>query len=171
MTIQADKPEVDYPERPEGEEIEKMASLEHGRLGVLLSYYLVAYIQPLKLGQVFDSQTTFKMVGTPPYRQPDVSFVTQARLPASLRVKADFAPDLAVEIVSESDIIFEIEAKIEQYLQSGVKLVWIIYPQRQIVEVYRPETGLIPKIISGSNELDGETVIPGFKLPVKSLFS
>jgi hypothetical protein len=52
MTIQANKLELGCPELPEGEEIEKMASLEHSRLGVLLSYYLVAYIQPLKLGQV-----------------------------------------------------------------------------------------------------------------------
>lgn len=68
------------------------------------------------------------MVGTPPYRQPDISLVVKERLPANLRVKADFAPDLAVEIVSESDVVYEIEAKIAQYLQSGVKLVWIIYP-------------------------------------------
>ena len=87
-----------------------------------------------------------------------------------MRIKADFAPDLAVEIVSESDIVFEIEAKLAQYIQSGVKLIWIIYPVRRLVEVYRPETGLIPEIKSGGDELDGLAVIPGFKLPVKSLF-
>ncbi len=136
----------------------------------MLSYYLVAHIFPLQLGEVFDSQTTFKMLGAPPYRQPDVSFVTKERLPGNLRIKADFAPDLAVEIVSESDIVFEIEAKLAQYIQSGVKLIWIIYPVRRLVEVYRPETGLIPEIKSGGDELDGLAVIPGFKLPVKSLF-
>lgn len=170
MTIQANKPELLLQELAEGEEVEKMASLEHGRLGVLLSYYLVAHTYPLQLGEVFDSQTTFKMLGIPPFRQPDVSFVVRERLPANLRVKADFAPDLAVEIVSESDIIYELEAKIAQYLQSGVKLVWIIYPVRRLVEVYQPETGLIPEIKSGTDELDGLDVISGFKLPVNALF-
>jgi Uma2 family endonuclease len=167
MTIQAN--ETKLQELLEGE-VEKMASLEHGRLGVLISHYLVGYAYPLDLGQVFDSQTTFKMVGLPPYRQPDVSFVAKERLPANLRVRADFAPDLAAEIVSDSDIIYELEAKIVQYLQSGVKLIWIIYPGRRLAEVYRPETGLVPEIKSGHNELDGLAVIPGFKLPIKALF-
>jgi Uma2 family endonuclease len=152
------------------EEIAEMASLEHGMIGALLSSYLVQYVHPRKLGGVFDAQTTFKVAGTPPTRQPDVAFVQANRLPDSLRKQADFAPDLAVEIVSENDKIFDTEAKILQYQQSGVPLIWIIYPFSRKVEIYRPEAGLIPQVIGSDGELDGADIIPGFKLAVSKLF-
>lgn len=151
-------------------EIEKITTLEHGKIGVKLSSRLAIYVYEHRLGEVFDSQTTFRMVGTPPTRQPDVAFVSQARLPANLRVTADFAPDLAVEIVSPNDALFEIEAKVLQYQQSGVKLIWVVRPFSQLVDVYRLQTGLNPTTLNITNELDGETVIPGFKLPIANLF-
>ncbi len=169
MTIQLDVMELPEP-LVEGEEPEKMASLEHGIMGMKLGSYLLGYVLQNKLGLVFDGQTSFRMIGTPRNRQPDVAFVAASRLPADLRIKADFAPDLAVEIVSESDVIFELEHKVLQYQESGVRMVWVIYPVRQLVEVYRLATGYIPQIVSLNGELDGEDVIPGFKLAVKSLF-
>ncbi len=159
--------ELDYQAE---EETEKRASLEHGLIGAVLSSYLVQHVLPNKLGGVFDAQTSFKVLGNPPTRQPDVAFVRASRLPATLRKQADFAPDLAVEIVSESDKTFDTEAKILQYQQSGVALIWIVYPVTKTVEVYRLSQGLRSQRLFGEDELDGEAVIPGFKLALNKLF-
>ncbi len=152
------------------EEVEKIASMEHGRIGVLLSSHLVQHTYPQKLGEVFDSQTTFKVAGTPSHRQPDVAFVSAARLPENLRRPADIAPDLAVEIISENDKTFEVEAKVVQYQESGIPLVWVVYPVTQTVEIYRLTAGLRSQRLWGDDELSGEDVIPGFRLAVKKLF-
>lgn len=151
-------------------EQEDMASLEHGAIGTTLISYLFNHVRPNKLGRVFDAQTTFRFVGKKSNRQPDVSFVSSARLPKNFRADADFAPDLAVEIVSKNDKIFENDSKILQYQRSGVKLVWIIDPITKAVDVYRLKTGLKSERLIGDDELSGEDVIPGFKLKVNSLF-
>lgn len=151
------------------DEVEEMASLEHGRIGARLLRYLDEYVDQHKLGAVFDAQTVFKVVGNPPNRQPDVAFVTARRLPQNLRIKADFAPDLAVEVISETDKVFELEAKILQYLQSGVQLIWVIYPVSQTIEVYRAGDSRIARL-GRQADLSGEDVIPGFQLKIENLF-
>jgi Uma2 family endonuclease len=110
------------------------------------------------------------MIGTPPTRQPDVAFVLNERLPAKLRLNADFAPDMAAEIVSESDTVYSLQEKVIQYLNSGVRIVWIIYPVTQTIDIYRPRTGTLPQSVGINDTLDGEDVLPSFKLPVKELF-
>ena len=146
-----------------------LASLEHGKIGMRLGRYLDIYVDEHKLGLVFNAQTTFRMVGMPPTRYPDLSFVSTERLPSDLRVEANFAPDLAVEILSKSDTQFDVEEKVLQYLQSGVRLVWVVRPVVQAVDVYRSGAHY-PDIIGIDGELDGEEVIPGFKLKVSALF-
>lgn len=153
-----------------GETQEEMASLEHGAIGAALNAYIYHYAKQNHLGRVFDAQTTFKMVGTPPTRQPDVAFVKQDKLPPDLKRTADFAPDLAIEVVSENDTVFSLLEKINQYQKSGVKLIWIVYPPNQTVAIYRISTGAIPETLSLDKELDGEDILPGFKLSVKAIF-
>lgn len=151
------------------EEIEQMASLKHGAINTILTWHLANYVYPKKLGLLFDSQTNFKVPGNPPTRQPNISFVRRERLPAELETYADFAPDLVIEVASASDILTELEKKIDQYQAAGVKLVWLIRPHHKIIEIYRLGS-VEPSILGVNGELDGETVIEGFKLPVKVLF-
>ena len=138
---------------------EKTTSLAHGNIAVTLSANLHVYTLPKKLGMVFDSQTTFKVVGKPPTRQPDVAFVIWERLPDELGMQADFAPDLAVEVVSESDMFYDLERKIEQYRQSQVKLIWLIRPYNKLVEVYHEDSSIPTKLLTIEDELDGEDVV------------
>ncbi|HKC73142.1 MAG TPA: Uma2 family endonuclease [Chloroflexota bacterium] len=148
--------------------VSDMPNLEHGAIGARLARYLDAYVDEHKLGRVFTSQTTFTFVGTPPTRYPDLSFVKQARLPQRLRTVADFAPDLAVEVISENDAVNDVEEKVLQYHQSGVQLVWVIKPVFQTVEVY--ELGKKPRLLTTDDVLTGDPVLPGFTLPVSTLF-
>jgi Uma2 family endonuclease len=151
------------------EEIEEVASLEHGVIGMNLAGNLFKYVQENQLGKVINSQTTYKVGTLPPRREPDVSFISAVRLPSNLRITPDFAPDFAAEVISETDSVFDLEIKVNQYLQAGVKLVWIIHPVSRTVTVWHPNDKK-PIVLGIDDELDGETVIPGFKLKVKMLF-
>jgi Uma2 family endonuclease len=154
----------------QAEEIEEVASGLHGEIAVAMSSYLFNYVRPKKLGRVFDGRTTFELAPNSPKREPDVSFVTLERLPANIDDFIPFAPDLAVEVISGNDDWKAIVAKVDAYLQAGVRLVWVIDPYTHAVFVFRPTTGLVFQTMRDEEELDGEDVIPGFKLKVKALF-
>lgn len=104
----------------EDEELEYMPSLEHGAIGIRLGRYLDAHVEEYQLGLVCNSQTTYKFVGQKPNRLPDLSFVSRERLPSRIDQNANFAPDLAVEVLSTGDDVAEIDKKVLQYQKSGV---------------------------------------------------
>lgn len=80
----------------------------------------------------------------------------------------DGVPILAVEILSPNDTQQEINDKLDEYLDAGVKLVWIIDPRRRTVTVHRP--GARPKMVNEDEELTGEPNLPGFRVAVARLF-
>ena len=143
---------------------------QHNRIGFLLLYDLVQIIVPNQLGQlnlpdmgvVLDQEQHT-------IRCPDVAFVTAGRLPEITKGFLRLAPDLAVEIISPGDLYTEVVEKVDEYLQAGVRLVWVIDPRRKTVRIYRP-AGQAQLTLGLVDELDGEDVIPGFKLPVARLF-
>lgn len=146
-----------------------MAGGEHGEIITLLTWHLAAHVYPNKIGRLFDGQTSFLIGGTTPYRQPDVSFVTIERMPERIMGKISFAPDLAIEVVSENDTVFDLERKIKQYQAANVRRIWVIYPLSQTVAVYKPDSRK-PTLLDIDEEFDGEEVLPGFKLKVSALF-
>jgi Uma2 family endonuclease len=80
----------------------------------------------------------------------------------------DGVPVLAVEILSPNDVLEQINAKIDGYLQAGVPLVWVIDPHRRTVEIFRPDVE--PELVNVRQELSGEPHLPGFRVPVAQLF-
>lgn len=153
----------------EDEELQAVPSLEHGAIGIRLGRHLDTYVEEKGLGLVCNSQTTFRFVGQP-NRLPDLSFVSRKRLPQRIDQNANFAPDLAVEVLSKGDDVSEVDKKILQYQRSGVSLVWIVHPVIQAVDVYRLKDGLRLQRLLIDDELDGEDIIPGFRLKVSRLF-
>ena len=79
-------------------------------------------------------------------------------------------PDLVVEVVSKNDTFYDNIAKLKQYQKAGVKLIWIVYPFAEKVAVYRLAKGLLAQELGTADELDGEDVLPGFKLEVGKIF-
>ena len=77
-------------------------------------------------------------------------------------------PDLAVEITSPSDVVYQLEEKVEEYLRAGVRLIWGIHPEIQVIDVMRGD-GSTSRLRVGANLL-GDDVLPGFRCPVASLF-
>ena len=81
----------------------------------------------------------------------------------------DGVPVLAVEILSPNNTVEEIDEKLDQYLQAGVALVWVINTRRRTVTIYRP--GQEPEFVNARQELSGEPELPGFRVRVADLFA
>lgn len=101
-------------------------------------------------------------------RKPDVSVVLGDRLPEIPSGWIDLAPDLAAEVVSPNDTVYELERKIREYLEGGVRLVWVILPETREIRVLRPD-GTETRLRE-ADTLNGEEVLPGFSCPVAELF-
>lgn len=104
-------------------------------------------------------------------RRPDVAFVTYARWPEPVIARANawnVAPDLAVEIVSPTNLAEEIDRKVMDYFQANVRLVWVIYPESGRIYVYQSPTRVT--VLERTDILDGGEVLSGFQLPIEQLY-
>lgn len=103
-------------------------------------------------------------------RKPDVSVILRERLPLeqASRGFVTIAPDLVVEVVSPHDLAYDLEQKVQDYLDAGVKLVWVVNPPTRTAFVYRADGSIVG--LRASEELDGESILPGFRCKVESLF-
>lgn len=102
---------------------------------------------------------------------PNVSFTSKIRQP-TLPKKFEIVPDRAVEVASPSNSPREMLTKVESYIASGTKLVWVIYPKEKIIDVWRSagDSGLHKQKFDLTSTLDGGEILPGFSLPVKDVF-
>ena len=142
---------------------------EHGKITTKILNSLYNYATEKGLGEVLTNLAFALTKSTSPI--PDVAFISATRPAVEDPRKAyPGPPDLAIEVLSRTDIVFNVDEKIEAYLINGVRLVWIINPRRKTVEIFHPSTGFKSQCLIGKEELDGEEVIPGFKLAVEKLF-
>ncbi|MEM9164333.1 MAG: Uma2 family endonuclease [Cyanobacteria bacterium P01_F01_bin.4] len=120
-----------------------------------------------QLGKVFSSSTIFKLPGGGD-RSPDAAWVELSRwevLPPEDRQKfPPIAPDFVIELRSRTDSLETLRTKMQEYLDSGVKLGWLFNPQDQQVEIYRLNKA--SEIQTLPTTLSGESVLPGFNLSV-----
>ena len=153
----------------EGELIERPpAEFFHGVVGQNLAVALGKFARENAQGFVVGAGTGFKVATNPDtVLAPDVGFVAKNRLPADLSALVGFflgAPDLAVEVVSPGDTYGEVETKVARYLDAGTQLVWIVRPKQKRVEVHRADG--TSELLSIGETLEGESVVPGFSLPL-----
>ncbi|CAA9367728.1 Protein of unknown function DUF820 [uncultured Microcoleus sp.] len=154
--------------------------LEDGRLSVVgpsdivsseissrLIAFLFAWINPRRLGRVFDSAGGFIMPDTN-VKAPDVSFVRAARLRQSPRYFGELVPDLVVEIKSQSDRIKLIETKVLKFIELGAIVGILIDPDEETVTIYR-STGE-PTVLGNGDILTVAELFPGWELPVSELW-
>lgn len=146
----------------DGEIVVSPAGMRHGRIVVKLTGRLDSYVDKKRLGMVFDSSTGFRMLAGN-VRSPDVSFVSTARLPEGGIPKGfgEFGPDLAVEVLSPDDREADLFKKLGEYFAVGVRLIWVIDPDRECAVAYRSLTQT--RQIAARDFLDGEDVVPGFR--------
>jgi Uma2 family endonuclease len=104
-------------------------------------------------------------------RRPDVSFISATRLAdySWTHGHLTLAPDLAAEIVSPRDEVYELDRKIDDYFQAGVRRIWVLNPERRIVRIHRAP-GDLDELV-GDAELTDDQVLPGFRCPLPTLFT
>jgi len=136
---------------------------------------LRAYVRPRRLGVVTGADGVYKFPGAETGLLPDVGFVAASRVPSIERTKPiPFAPDLAIEVVSPSQRLGarDMAAKALRYLLGGTRLVWVVWPERREIDVWRRTDVDQPGTILGlADALDGEKVVPGFTYPVADVFA
>lgn len=122
------------------------------------------------LGEVYDSSTGFKMPITHAVKSPDVSFILHSRLEL-LENEEQFrtiAPDFVIELRSDTDRLKTVMAKMEEYIENGVRLGWLIDPQTENVHIYRLNGNHTMQ--NFDETLSGEDVLPKFELNLRPFF-
>lgn len=143
---------------------------EHGAVTSNIHIPLGSFVRDNKLGRVFAAETGFIVESDPDtVRASDCAFVSADRLTGGVPKKFfPFPPDFAVETVSPDDRRRQLGDKVRQWLDSGVRLVWVIDPARRTVTVHSP--GGEPRALRDPDLLDGEDVVPGFRMAVADLW-
>ena len=147
------------------------AGHNHGRIAMRLAVPLGKFIADNNLGAVYAAETGFKLKSNPDtVRAPDVSFIRRERVEEIGETEGFWmgAPDLAVEVNSPGDRVSEVEEKVQEWLNGGARLVWVVSPKLRVVTVYRSLTDIVT--LTEKDTLDGGEVVPGFQFPVAELF-
>jgi len=136
----------------------------HGDCQLTLGSALREFVLSRNLGCVF-TETGYRL--TPEtVRAPDVSFVSNARL-QNPDEYFEGGPDLAVDIVSPGDDASDLRQKIQQYLDAGTSIVWVVYPRSRQIEIHTP--GKTIRTLSVDETLEAGSLLPGFVLPVRAI--
>lgn len=141
-------------------------TMEHGEVSMSLILPLGTYVRDNKLGHLYPADTTFKLGDR--IVKPDIAYVSTERLPENRRQVSPIAPDLAVEVVSPTDALYDVNEKALAYIEAGTRLVWVIEPVAKTVKVFRSERDI--RLLTRDDTLSGEDVIEGFSYPVDKLF-
>ena len=144
---------------------------EHGCVIMDIAAPLRDFVNQNSLGRVTGAETGFCIARDPDtVRAPDVGFVLAERVPAE-PVKGYFqgAPDLAVEVLSPEDRAGEVLAKVRDWLAAGCRRVWVVDPRTRTVSVYRSPSEIV--VLSDSDTLTDDELLPGFHLPVAEIFT
>ena len=136
-------------------------------VGVRLIAALYAWVNPRRLGRLFDSSGAFIFPNTN-LKVPDVSFVRAQRLKKSVRYFGELVPDLVVEIKSQSDRIKTLKEKIKKYLELGVEVGILIDPDEEIVVVYRSNSEEIE--LNNQDKLTIPELFAEWELPIVELW-
>jgi Uma2 family endonuclease len=145
---------------------------EHSNVGVNLVTLINAFVRKNRLGIVTGPDGGYILKHDPEtVRVPDIGFVRSDRLPKGKATPKYFngAPDLVVEIISPTDSYQDLDEKVQQYLEHGVKLVWVVTPRTRTITVFR--IGNTITALHTTGVLSGEDVLPGFSANIAELFS
>lgn len=134
-------------------------------------YQLKAWAKKDRSGTVTESNGAYILPNGATYA-PDAAWTRNERLEnfsAEERQKfLPLSPDFVTELLSPSDSLRELESKMAEWIENGVRLAWLIDPYRKRVRIYRP--GREPEILENSPNVSGEDVLPGFELDLTEIW-
>lgn len=151
--------------------VEKAKGAYESLLALEIATLLKAFVKQHDLGVVLGADGMLRLVANQ-VRIPDACFIAWAQLPGRVFPRQPIPslyPDLAVEVLSESNTRAEMQRKLADYFQAGTQLVWYLDPQRQEMTVYTSPSD--SKVVDRHGVLDGGKLLPGLALPVAEIFS
>lgn len=144
---------------------------ESGRKNGQLFFQIELWNKQSKLGITFDSSTGFKL-SNGATRSPDVTWIRLDRWHSLTKQQqrkfAPIDPDFVIELVSPTDEVTELQQKMTEYMNCGVKLGWLINPDEQQVEIYRH--GQDKEILNNPVSLSGENIMPQLVVDLAEIF-
>ena len=175
-SIESLMPDDAYYEVVDGEVYRLSGSgMEHGVRGMRLAMPLTMYVYRHNLGEVLHPDTRYVLAedeaGIRRMRGPDLSFIRRERMPLPPYPPGfvRLVPDLIVEVRSPHDTFSELRRRINDFLDAGTRLAWLVDPLKRTVTVFAPDQE--PYTLDTAAELDGEDIVPGFRLAVASIFT
>jgi len=167
---EADEPEFLF-EVIDGFIVRKTVGANEIDLANTLNRHLASFVAAHGLGRAY-VELGYELPGGGPRRKPDVSFLSEGRWPRSRPFPpGDFVPvvpELAVEIVSPHELASVMFSKVEQYFRAGVSAVWLVVPHTKRVYCFASPTDI--RVLSPTDDLTGDPVVPGFRMPLTELF-
>ncbi|MFP4006779.1 MAG: Uma2 family endonuclease [Spirulinaceae cyanobacterium] len=144
---------------------------ETGKRNFTIIGQLYRWYEDYQQGEAFDCSTGF-ILPNGAIRSPDACWISQERWEALTDEQKDtfpqICPDFVVELRSASDSLKSLQEKMQEYLDNGARLGWLIDPQNCTVTVYR--VGLEVEVLSNPIELSGEDILPGFILNMRRVW-
>lgn len=170
LFVPADVESMDDPLRFElvdGDLVERHMGSESTETSGRILFLVSRFIWGKRLGKAYGSDMAVHLDPTRPnnFRRPDFSFVRGERLPDGASPRGDLflAPDLCTEVVSPNDNAGDLNAKVQEYLASGVHVVWVVFPDTRSVEVYRADGSRA--VLTGDTPITLDDVLPGVRVP------
>jgi Uma2 family endonuclease len=151
--------------------VEKIMGILESWLACELIKFLGWFLDRHRLGFLAGADGTVRLMPGL-VRIPDVSFISWDQVPnreVPTEPIPDLAPALAVEVLSEGNTPKEMARKLKEYFLAGVELVWFVDPQKRTVSVYTTPDRYT--VLTEEQTLDGGVVLPGFALPLRTLFA
>jgi Uma2 family endonuclease len=143
---------------------------ESGNRNIKLAARLQNWTETDGTGIAFDSSTGF-ILPSGAIRSPDAAWVALQRLTALNPDPEGFlplAPDFVIELRSASDRLKPLQDKMQEYIDNGIRLGWLLNPKNRAVEIYRSGKGI--EVLQSPTEVSGEEVLPGFVLSLEGIF-
>jgi Uma2 family endonuclease len=147
-------------------------SIKPGVIAARLVKALLDHVEARDLGYVSTAEAGYVLGSNPDtVVAPDIGFFRWDRYPGGMPERGYYPmpPDLAIEVISQTDKRADMHQKQALYARAGVPLVWWVDPRARTVTIHRP--GQEPEVIHEAGTLDGGDVLPGFSLPVEHIFA
>lgn len=156
----------------DGTLVEKTMGHAEAFLAQAIGRYLGNFAEEHNLGAVIGADgATRLMPGL--IRVPDVSFIRWERYPEPGKIPdvpaVDLAPDLAVEVLSQSNTRGEMQRKLKEYFLAGVQRVWFVDPRKRTARIYTSPDAVT--LLTETDALTDDDLLPGFSLPLAHLFA
>lgn len=152
----------------DGEIVEKLPSQVHGRLVASVIGEVGIWLKRFPIGYV-ETEVRYRVPSDGHNsRQPDISVVLDVETPPVNKGAVLRMPDIAIEVKSPDDSYKGMRERAAYYIANGSKMVWLIFPEKRLIDVYHPNADI--DVLDVSDTLTGYGLLPEFSLPVSNIF-